>query len=60
MNKQETLELLRSEFTFEEELVPKLVSFYQASDWRSLIDKKYHEEVEKGLQTLKEDAQRHA
>ena len=60
VNKKEFMDDLSGYLKFEEEIVGKLTTFYQALDWRSAVKPEHVSVIEKGLIVLKADTEKHS
>ena len=60
VNKKELLDDLNGYLQFEEEIVGKLTTFYQALDWRPTVKPEHVAIIEKGLMVLKADTEKHS
>jgi hypothetical protein len=58
-NKAELLKDMKDYLSFEEDIIKGITDFYQALGWRAVVKQEYHNEIEKGLETLKEDSEKH-
>ena len=60
VSKKEFMDDLSGYLKFEEEIVGKLTTFYQALDWRLAVKPEHVPVIEKGLMVLKADTEKHS
>lgn len=59
-NKNELLRDINSYLGFEEELISKLAALCQkACMWRDVVKQEYHKDIEKNLEILTQDTEKH-